>query len=107
MEHEGEAFGRRECVEDRSSAETDGVRQHGFLFGVGGVRPADGRAGQEAAKGLLAPRGACPQHVQADPGHDRREPPTEVLDPLASERLSRSQASCTASSDSLTEPNIR
>ena len=47
------------------------------------------------------------QHVEADAGDDGGQPAAEVLDSSVSARLRRSQASCTASSASLSEPSIR
>ena len=64
-------------------------------------------SGTRDAQRLLAPRVARAQHVERDPRDDGRQPAAEVLDPSASERLSRSHASWTASSASLTEPSMR
>ena len=83
---------QREPTESASSASCSGSMPSSRLRSA--------RAGR--AERLLAPRRARAQHVQRHARHHRRQPAAQVLDVVVSERLSRSHASWTASSASLT-----
>ncbi len=107
MQDECDPLGGFQCVKDHQKRETDRVGEHGRVLGVDLVLATRGRFHDANAPGILAPGVPRPQHVQAHAGNDRRQPPAEVLDATASERLSRSQASWTASSASLVDPSIR
>ena len=51
------------------------------MLWVSGVLTGDERIGPLVLEGVLAPRGARAQHVQADSRDHRRQPAAEVLDP--------------------------
>ncbi|EPH39369.1 hypothetical protein STRAU_7570 [Streptomyces aurantiacus JA 4570] len=97
VQHEREAFGGAQGVEDDEEREAHRVREQGFLFGVGGFPAARQRAdlrvghvgsghvrvGALDVQGLLAALLARPQQVEADAAHDGREPAAQVLHALA------------------------
>ena len=65
-----------------SAIPTD-VGQQRLVLGIGpGRRVVDDRLRPEAVERLLAAGPAGPEHVQADPGDDRRQPPLEAVDLL-------------------------
>jgi hypothetical protein len=108
VQHKGEPLGRAERIQHDLERDPDRIGQQRFVFRIGPDRRvvAD-RLRQEAVERLLAACPAEPEHVQADPGDHCRQPPLEAVDLRGVVRRSRNQASCTASSHSLTEPRIR
>ncbi len=69
-----------QCFEHHEQRETDRVGQQRFVLGVDSFFAARDRLGYVRAQGLLTPRGARAQHVEAHARDDRRQPPAEVLD---------------------------
>jgi hypothetical protein len=82
VQHDGEPFGRRQCVEDDEQRRPDGIGQHGLLFGSIGHFACHGRLGFLSLNRLLAPRLPGAKHVKAYPRHDGGEPTTEALHAL-------------------------
>ena len=103
VQHEGQPFGRRQGFQHHQQRGADGI---GHLR-IAPMRIICDRFRHMRAHRFLAPRFARAQHVEADTGDDGGQPAAEVFDRLVSERLSRSQVSCTASSTSLVEPSMR
>ena len=80
VQHEREPLGRRQRLEHHQQRQSDRVGQQRFLLGVAPGFVADDRVGDVHVEGLLAPRLAGAQHVQAHPCHHRGQPPGKVLD---------------------------
>jgi hypothetical protein len=79
VEHEGQALGRAEGVEDDQQGGPDALGQQRLLLGTGGA-PVAGPGGQGVVQRLLTPRPPGPQQVEADPGDHGGEPAAEVAD---------------------------
>jgi len=88
VQHERQPLGRRQRFEDNEQRQPDRIGQDGLVLGVDPVRATDDRVGHADVERLLAPRSPRAQHVEADPGGDRRQPATEVLN-LAGVRSAR------------------
>jgi hypothetical protein len=80
MQHERDPLGGSELFEHHEQCETDRFGQQRFVLCVDPVLAAHDRLGRMRAQGLLAPRLARAQHVQAHPRNDRRQPSAQVLD---------------------------
>ena len=80
VQHEGEALGGGQRVEDDEQGEPDRVGQLGLVGRVGVLAGGEDRLGQPGAHELLAPCPARAQHVQAHAGDDRRQPAAQVGD---------------------------
>ena len=76
VEHERESLGRAECLEDDEQRETDRISRDRIRLRRAG-RGHD-RFRQPRAGVVLAARPPGPQHVEADPTHDGREPWAQV-----------------------------
>ena len=102
VQHERQPLGGRQRVEHHQQREADRVGQHRFVLGVGVGRRLGDRIGHAARP--AAPRAATCASA-ACPGTPGRRPSSAsrpgCSTPPVSARLSRSQASCTASSASL------
>ena len=79
MQYEREPLRRFERLEDHEECEPDRVGAHriGFRIAVGA---SDNWIGNVHVQGVLPARGPRPQHVQAHPRHDGRQPGAQVLD---------------------------
>ncbi len=81
MQYERESLSWAERVQHDGECDPDCVRQQRFVLRIGsGRRIVDDRLRQECLERLLAAGPAGPQHVQADPGDDRRQPGLEAVD---------------------------
>jgi len=107
VQHEREPLGRGQRLEHHQQREPHRVGQYGLLFRVGPVRRAGELLGEVRVEGSSR-RDARERSMSSDTRATTvvSQPP-RFCTPLASARLSRSQASWTASSASLTEPSIR
>ena len=93
MQHEVEPLGRRQRVEHDLQREPDGIGQEHFMLRI---EPAVG--GHDQVRHVHAGRGfgtrlARLKCVQTHEGDDCREPPAQIFDPSAPERLTRSHES--------------
>ena len=106
VQHEREPLGRRERVQHDQQRQPDRVGQHRLVLraGASGGRGRLGISTERLLAPRLAARAACPGRSGRRPWSASRRGcrPRSV-----SARLSRSQASWTASSASLGEPSIR
>jgi hypothetical protein len=84
VQHERDPLGRGQRVEDHQQREADRVGEQHFVLGVDPVLAARDRLGHALAERLLTPGRARPQHVQAHPRDDGRQPASEVLDAVRS-----------------------
>ena len=84
MEHERQPLGGGQRIEHDVECQSDRVGQERFVFGVHSVRAADDRIGHVRVQRLLASHLTRPQHVQAHPRDDGRQPSAQVLDILGS-----------------------
>jgi len=80
VQHERQALGGIQGVEDHEQRETDRVGQQRFLLGVDPALTARAWLGHGRFQRLLAPRVARAQHVEADPRDHRGQPSAQVLD---------------------------
>ena len=80
VQHERDAFGGRQRIEHDEQREPDRIAQQGLLLGIHARLGAHDRVRHVGLEGRLAPRPARPQHVEADPPDDRRQPGPQVLD---------------------------
>jgi hypothetical protein len=86
VEHERQAFGRRQAVEDDEQRQADRIRQQRQALGVGGggfgaaLDARHDRVGQLDTDELLPTSRAGAQPVETEAGDDRRQPAAEVLD---------------------------
>ncbi len=80
VQDEGDAFGRRQRVQDDEQGEPDRVAQQRLLLGIEAGLGAHDRVRDVGLEGRLAARPARSQHVQADPSDDRRQPRPQVVD---------------------------
>ena len=80
MQHERDPFGGRQRVEHDEQREPDRIAQQGFLLGIHARLGAHDGIRDVGLEGRLAPRPARPEHVEADPPDDRRQPGAQVLD---------------------------
>jgi hypothetical protein len=108
VQHERDPFGGSQPVEDHQQRQADRVGQQRLLLGVAlALWPFT------IGPGCCESRGSSRRDVRERSMSRHTRPTTLVSQParfstlLVSERLSRSQASCTASSASLSEPSIR
>ena len=89
VEDERHPLGRRQCLENNEQGDADRVGQQQLPLGLGPLVDASAvaRARNQIARltlgGLLAPRLARAQHVQADARHHGRQPAAEVVDRAA------------------------
>lgn len=92
VQHEREPLGRAERAEHDLQRDPNGIRQQSLVLrvGTGVTRVANQRLRNEGIQRLLAARPARPEHVQADPRDDRRQPRVEALD-LACVRAPQTQ----------------
>ena len=79
MQHERDPLGGSQRIEDHEQRGTDRVGQERFVLGID-LLAAQDRLGHVRAEGLLAPRRARAQHVEAHPRDDRGQPSAQVLD---------------------------
>ena len=80
VQDEGQPFGRGQPLEHDQQRQTHRVGEQRLVLGVGAAGRVDDRVGNVHVERLLAPRSAGAEHVQRDPGDDRRQPAAEVLD---------------------------
>ena len=80
VQHEGEAFRRRQPVEHDEQREPDRIREERFLLGAAPARAGRDRLRRVRGERLLAPRLARPQHVEAHARDDRGQPSAKVVD---------------------------
>ena len=80
VQHEGEAFRRRQPVEHDEQREPDRIREERFLLGAAPARAGRDRLRRVRGERLLAPRLARPQHVHAHARDDCGQPSAEVVD---------------------------
>ncbi len=80
MQLERHPFGRRERAQHDKQRHPHRVGKQRLVLGVAAHFAADSGLRQRTAKRLLPPGRTRSQHVQAHPGHDGGQPPTEVLD---------------------------
>jgi NADH-quinone oxidoreductase subunit B len=80
VQDERQPLGRSQRFEHHLQRQPDRVGQQRLILGARPVRTADDRVGHVHAEGLLAPRVARTQRVQADPGDDRGQPGPEIID---------------------------
>jgi hypothetical protein len=107
MQDERQAFGGRQRVEHDEQRHADRVREHRFAFGIGAFPAHDARLGA-----LRANRLSRRDFRERSMSRHTRETtvvnqPPRFSTVAESMRLSRSHASCTASSASLSEPSMR
>jgi len=83
VQHEREPLGWPECPQHDLQRDPDRLGQQRFVLGIGpDRRVVDDRLRPQALERLLAASPAGPEHVQADPGDDRRQPSLEAVDLL-------------------------
>ena len=85
MQHERDPLGGSQRFEHHEQRETDRVGHECLVLGIDPVRAARpgerrDRLGNVRVEGLLTPRLARAQHIQAHSRNDRRQPSSEVLD---------------------------
>ncbi len=80
MQREREPLGGAERVEDHEQGGADGVGQERFVLGVATSGDALDPLRHAGTRRFLASGRTRAQHVQRHPCHDRRQPPTKVLD---------------------------
>jgi hypothetical protein len=71
---------RRQPVEHDEHREPDRIREERFLLGAAPARAGRDRRRREWGEGLLAPRMARPQHVEAHTRDDCGQPSAKVVD---------------------------
>jgi hypothetical protein len=106
VQHERHPLGGSQRLEHHEQRQTDRVGQQRFLLRVDPVLAAPDRLGHVRVQGLLSMQLARAQHRHTRATTVVSHPP-RFSTALVSERLRRSQDSCTASSASLSEPSIR
>jgi hypothetical protein len=79
VQDERQPLGRAQGVEHDQQGQADRVGQQRLELRLQLVVRADQGVGQAHAEGFFPPYVPRAQHVQADPGHDRGEPPAQVL----------------------------
>ena len=82
MQHERQALNRRKRFEHHKERESDGIGEERLLFGVGLILATDNWVWHTPSESLLGTDVPGLKRVQAHPGHDGREPATEVLDSI-------------------------
>jgi hypothetical protein len=107
VQHERDPLGGTQRFEYHEQRETDRVGELRFVLGVAPVRMAHDRIGHVRAQGMLAPRLARAQHVQAHSRDDRRQRSAQVLDAARVGAAEAQPASWTVSSASLSASSIR
>ena len=80
MQHEREALGRRQRVEDDEQREPDRVGEDRLVLGIGVSVDGDDRLGEPAAEVVLTAGAARAKDVERDARHDGRQPAREVRD---------------------------
>jgi hypothetical protein len=108
VQHERQAFGGRERLEDDQEGEPDGVGEERLVLGFHAPLGADDGVRNVRVERHLPMRPAGPEHVFK---HTRAitvvSHPPRFATSLVSAPLNRSHDSWTASSASLSEPSIR
>jgi hypothetical protein len=79
VQHEGQALGRRQRVEHDEQRQADRVGEERLVLWIGFEVGADDGLRQPAADVVLTARTARAQEVEADAGHDRRQPRPQVV----------------------------
>jgi len=82
VEHEGQPFGRIECLQHHHQRQADGIGHHRLLFRACAVLRAADRLGFPGTDVELPAGAPGAQHVQADPAHHGGQPAAEVRDGL-------------------------
>src|SRR5262249_60652381 len=82
VQDEGEAFRRIEPLEYHEKGEPHGARELRFLLGIGGRPGRRGRLLGALLEGLLLPRFAGTQRVEADTRDPRLQPSAKIVDVL-------------------------
>ena len=110
VQHERHPLGRRQRLQHHQQRQPDRVRQQRLVLRVGPAsarRRLDRPSRTLRVQRLLAPRPAERSMSRQTRATTVVSQPPRFSTSLVSARLSRSQASCTASSASLAEPSIR
>jgi hypothetical protein len=107
VQHECEPLGVCQGLEDHDQGEADRVGQQRVLVGVDVIVGAHEGSGRACFERLFGPQSPRAQHVQAHPPDHGGEPAAQVSILWGSDRASRTQASWTALSASLSELSIR
>ena len=79
VQDEREAFGGCQGLEHDEQGDPDGIGKDDVVLGALVERDGHDRLRQPAPGVVLASRPARPEHVQADPADDHREPATKVI----------------------------
>jgi hypothetical protein len=80
VQHEGEAFRRRQPVEHDEQREPDRIREERFLLGAAPARAGRDRFRRVRRERLLTSRCTRPQHVETHARDDRGQPSAKVID---------------------------
>ena len=106
MQHEGDPFGRRQRFQHDEQRQADIVGKLGFALGIGCALMPGGGSGSPSSGSSRRDLRERSMSRQTRATTVVSQPPRLSM-PAVSARLSRSQASCTASSASPVEPSMR
>jgi hypothetical protein len=84
MKDKGQALGRRQGFEDDEESQPNRIREYDLVLWREFAGTGEDGIGDMNSELFLASILACPQHVEGNPSHDRRQPSAKVVDILGS-----------------------